>query len=95
MRADPRFRPIPLEAVTLLGEGRLVDAVKVVRQAEMLGLREAKQRVDAHIARDPMLRVQLETLQREGRRRFFFWFLIVDLVITAGLVYWFNYRGSV
>jgi len=95
MRADPRYKPIPLEAVTLLGEGRLVEAIKVVRQTEMLGLREAKQRVDAHIARDPMLRVQLETLQRETRRKFFFWFIVVDLVITAGLVYWFNYRGAV
>jgi hypothetical protein len=93
MRADPRYKPIPLEAVTLLGEGRLVEAVKVVRQTEMLGLREAKQRVDAHIARDPMLRVQLETLQREARRKFFFWFLVVDLGIVTGLVYWFNYRG--
>ena len=95
MRADPRYKPIPLEAVTLLGEGRFVEAVKVVRQTEMLGLREAKQRVDAHVARDPMLRVQLETLQREARRKFFFWFLIVDLGIVAGLVYWFNYRGPV
>jgi hypothetical protein len=95
MRAEPRYKAIPLEAVTLLGEGRLVEAIKVVRQTEMLGLREAKQRVDAHIARDPMLRVQLETLQREARRKFFFWFLVVDLGIVAGFIYWFYYRGAV
>jgi hypothetical protein len=94
MRAERRFRPLPLEAVTLLTEGRVVEAIKSVRQAEGLSLRDAKDRIDAHIAQDPMLRVQLETLQRDARRKFFFWFLIVDLAIAAGLIYWFYYRGA-
>jgi hypothetical protein len=92
MRAEPRFRPLPLEAVTLLGEGRVIEAIKVVRQAEGLGLREARQRVDAHIAQDPILRVQIETQQRASRRKFFFWFVVVDLAITVAVIYWFFYR---
>ena len=40
-----------------------------------------------------MLRVQIEAEQRARRRRFFFWFLLVDLVITVGIIYWFFYRG--
>jgi hypothetical protein len=94
MRAEPRFKPLPLEAATLLAEGRLIEAIKVVRKAEGLGLREAKERVDAHIAQDPILRVQIETQQRASRRKFFFWFLLVDIAITAGIIYWFFYRGS-
>jgi hypothetical protein len=94
MRAEPRFNPLPLEAVTLLGEGRLIEAIKVVRKAEGVGLREAKDRVEAHLAQDPILRVQIETQQRANRRKFFFWFLLVDLAITAGIIYWFFYRGS-
>jgi hypothetical protein len=94
MRAEPRFKPLPLEAAALLGEGRLIEAIKVVRSTEGLGLREAKNRVNAHIAQDPILGVQLETQQRARRRKFFFWFLLVDLAITAGLIYWFFYRGS-
>jgi hypothetical protein len=93
MRAEPRFRPLPLEAATLLGEGRLIEAIKVVRKAEGLGLRAAKERVDAHIAQDPILRVQIETQQRDARRKFFFWFVVVDLAITAAIIYWFFYRG--
>ncbi len=93
MRAEPRWKPLPLEAVALLGEGRLIDAIKAVRKTEGLGLREAKARVDAHLAQDPILRVQIETQQRAARRRFFFWFLIVDLITIAGIVYWFFYRG--
>jgi hypothetical protein len=84
---------LPLEAVALLGEARVIEAIKVVRKAEGLGLREAKARVDAHVAQDPILRVQIETQQRATRRRIFFWFVLVDLAITAGLIYWFFYRG--
>ena len=93
MRADPRWRPLPLEAATLLTEGRVIEAIKVTRQAERLGLKEAKDRVDAHIARDPMLRVQIETQQRATRRKFFLWFLLVDAVVVIAVVYWFFYRG--
>jgi hypothetical protein len=84
---------LPLEAATLLSEGRVIEAIKVVRKAEGLGLRDAKQRVDAHIAQDPILRVQIETQQRAARRKFFFWFVVVDFAITAAIIYWFFYRG--
>jgi hypothetical protein len=93
MRADPRFRPLSLEAVALLGEGKLSEAIKSVRKAEGLGLREARARIDAHLAQDPILRVQIESQQRAARRKFFFWFLVIDLVITAAIIYWFFYRG--
>ena len=95
MRAEPRHKPLPIEAVTLLGEGQLIEAIKVVRQTEMLGLRAAKKRVEAHLVGDPVLRVQLETVQKEARRKFFFWFFLVDLVIAAGAIYWFFFRGVI
>jgi hypothetical protein len=94
MRAEPRFKPLPLEAATLLSEGKVIEAIKVVRNAEALSLREAKRRIDAHLAQDPILQVQLETQRRAARRKFFFWFLLVDLGVTAGIIYWFFYRGS-
>ena len=94
MRAEPRFKALPLEAATLLSEGNVIEAIKVVRRIEGAGRREARARVDAHIAQDPILRVQLETQQQAKRRKFFFWFVVVDLVITAGIVYGFFYRGS-
>jgi len=94
MRAEPRFKALPLEAVTLLGEGRLIDAIKVVREAEGSSLRDAKARVQAHLAQEPILRVQIEAQQSAARRKFFFWFVIVDLAITAAIIYWFFYRGS-
>jgi hypothetical protein len=93
MRADPKFKPLPAEPATLLTEGRMIEAIKVLRNSSGIGLKEAKDWVDWHIAQDPMLRVQLETRQRETRRKFFLWFLLVDAVIAAGVIYYFL-RGT-
>jgi hypothetical protein len=93
MYADPKFKPLPLEAVTLLNEGRLIEAIKAVRQSEALDLKEAKGRVDGYLSREPLLRAQLELRQRAARRKFFLWFLLVDLLIAAGVIYWLFYRG--
>jgi hypothetical protein len=95
MYADPKFRPIPLEAVTLLNEGQTVQAIKVVRQAEGLGLKEAKGRVEAYIAHEPLLRAQLEHRQRAVRRKFFFWFVLADAIIIGGVVWWLSNRGMI
>jgi len=95
VRAEPRIKELPVEAVALLGEGRLTEAIKLLRQTEDLSRREARRRIDAHFARDPMLRVQIETQQRERRRNLFLWFVLVDLAIVAGFFYWFVYRGSI
>jgi hypothetical protein len=92
MYADPKFRPLPVEAVTLLQEGQVIAAIKVVRQAEDLGLKEAKGRVDGYLSREPLLRAQLELTQRAARRKFFFWFVVVAAVIAAA-AYWLDYQG--
>lgn len=93
MRAEPRFKPLPLEAVALLGEGKLADAIKAVKQTEGIHLREARARVATYVAQDPLLRVQIETQQGAKRRKIFFWFLLIDLVVTAGIIYWLFLRG--
>jgi len=93
MRAEPRFKPLPLEAATLLSEGRFVEAVEAVRHTEGVGRRAARRRVDAHLAQEPLLRVQIESQRRAARRRFFLWFVLVDLAITAGVICWFFYRS--
>ena len=93
MRAEPRHKELSLEAIALLGEGKLKEAIQSLRNAEGISRREARRRVDAHLVRDPMLRVQIETQERAARRRFFFWFFLVDLVVTAAIIYWFFFRG--
>jgi hypothetical protein len=91
MRADPRYKPLPPEPATLLTEGRVAEAVRALRQSHGLGAREARAWIDAHIANDPMLRVQLETQQRARRRRIFLWALLIDAVIAAAIIYYLFY----
>jgi hypothetical protein len=93
VRAEPygRFKPLPAEAQTLLGEGRIIDAVKSVRASHNLGLREAKEWIDAHIASEPLLRAQLEARQKTTRRKLFFAFLVLDAVVAAALIWYFFY----
>jgi hypothetical protein len=93
MKAEPygRFKDLPIEAQTLLSEGRIVDAVKSVRTSHRLSLKDAKDWVDRHIASEPLLRVQLETRQKSQRRKLFYIFLVADAFIAAGLIYYFFY----
>jgi hypothetical protein len=87
VRAERRRKPISLEAETLLTEGKLSEAVKVVREAEGLSAKEARRRVDAHIADDPMLGVQLETRRRDLRRRTIHVLLLAVVLILAAVIY--------
>jgi len=95
MKAEPRYAPLPPEIVTLLGEGDVDEAIKILRSAGAMSQKEARRRIEAHLDQDAILRVQLETHQRARRRKLFLWFLVVDIVITAGIIYWFFFRGSV
>jgi hypothetical protein len=95
MRAERHFKPLPLEAATLLQEGRVPEAIKAVREAEHIGGRAARKRIDAHLAQEPLLRAQLQAQRQAARRRFFFWFLLVDALIVAALIWWFFYRDAI
>jgi len=91
MRADPRFKPLPPEPATLLTEGRVIDAIKSLRESQDIGLKQAKAWIDWHIDQDPMLRAQLEAQQSATRRRFFLWFLVADVFISAAVIYYLFY----
>jgi hypothetical protein len=93
MRAEPygRFKPLPPGAQTLLGEGRILDAVKSVRASHNLGLREAKDWVDAYIASEPLLRARLEMQRKAARRKLFCAILVLDAVVAAALIWYFWY----
>ena len=94
MRAERRLRPLPPEPATLLTEGRVAEAVQSLRESHGIGAREAKKWIDAHIADDPMLRVQIESQKRPWGRRIFFWVLLIDAIIVASIIYYLLYvRG--
>jgi len=91
MRAERRLKPLPPEPATLLAEGRVAEAVRALRDSQGLGTREAKKWIDAHIADDPMLRVQLESQKRSWGRKVFFWVLAIDVIAVAAIIYYLLY----
>ena len=91
MRADPRFKPLPPEPATLLTEGKVHEAVEALRRSNGMRSREARKWVEWHIAADPMLAAQLEAQKRARRRKIFFWVILIDILIVAGIIYYLFY----
>jgi hypothetical protein len=80
------------EAIAALREGRLIDAIKITRATHRLGLKEAKDAVDAYVASQPALRLEIEARQKEGRGALGKW-LIVVIVVVAALIYFLGVKN--
>ena len=76
--------PLPDAAKLALRQGNKIEAIKLVREAHGLGLKEAKDVVEAHVAGDPMLRAQLESAVQRSRPGPWLW--VVVLLIVGGLI---------
>jgi hypothetical protein len=84
---------LPAAAIVALNRGQVIEAIKRVREAEPgLGLAEAKSRVDAYAARDPMVARQLEQRRKAARNRLVRWVIVIDAVLFAALAWYFFLR---
>jgi ribosomal protein L7/L12 len=83
-RASPGSEVIPLAAVAALQNGKMIDAVKIVRAAHGRGLKEAKDAVDHYIATEPLIRSRFEAARAESRRSVRLW--AIAIAMLAGLV---------
>ena len=82
------MKPLPPRAQSVLQtEGNLIEAIKIVREAEGIGLKEAKDRVEAWIATQPVLKSQLETRSREARGGFW----VLAIMVLVGCIAAFGY----
>jgi ribosomal protein L7/L12 len=82
---------LPTAAHLALQEGRLIDAIKIVREAKGIGLAEAKARIDAAVAADPALSERVAQQRKKQRTRWIVWVLIFDaVVIAAAIIWWFR-----
>jgi hypothetical protein len=85
---NPDERPLPAAAAAALALGRRVDAIKHVREAEGLGLMEAKLRVEAYVRCNPVLKAQLDEQQARMKWRLIQWVLVLDVIIILAVLWW-------
>ena len=86
----PRTRdgnPMPLAAVSALQNGKLIEAIRIVREAHGIGLKDAKDTVDRYLDAEPLIRSRFDAANAESRRSALLWALALALVI--GLITYF------
>jgi ribosomal protein L7/L12 len=81
---------LPAAAIVAINQGRMIEAIRIVRESVPgLGLKEARDLVEDYAGRDPMLKAQLEQRRAEARRKLIKTFLIIDLLLVAGILWYF------
>ena len=75
---------LPAEVIAALQAGRKVQAIKLLRQLEGLGLKEAKERVDAHMVKNPERYPQPES--GSGGRFMFIALILLAIALTARFI---------
>jgi len=82
--------PFPPAAEAALLKGNKIEAIKIVREQQVIGLREAKDMVDEYMAAHPGLRMQVESAQAAARGQLLPWLLAV--IAIGVLLYYFLVR---
>jgi len=81
-----RSSDLPKAAVQALRHGNLIEAIKVVRQERNVGLKEAKEAVEAYLALERALKKKMDKVLATAQQRFIRW-LIGLLLVAAVIVY--------
>ncbi|MGE0865226.1 MAG: ribosomal protein L7/L12 [Vicinamibacterales bacterium] len=77
---------IPLQAISALHQGSLIDAIKRTREATGLGLKDAKEAVEAYLAAHPTTDQQFRAAG--GGRNGPPLVMVAGLILIAAAVYW-------
>ena len=81
-------------AIAALWKGQMIEAIKVVRQEQNLGLKEAKDAVEAYLKTQPDLKKRMAMAQAEQKQGCVRW-LVVVVILLALAAYWFWTRGAI
>lgn len=85
-----RERPegqLPPEAVAALNAGRKIEAIKIVREQQGIGLKEAKELVEGYLAVHPEIGAQLEQSRALGKRNWLAWLVFLGLLALFAVQY--------
>ena len=78
-----RSDDFPAEAVTALWQGNKIEAIKILRRALHIDLKDAKDKVDQYVSNEPALQQKLATAQTESLRGLVRWLFIIGVVAIA------------
>lgn len=73
-------RELPGDAIAALEKGSKIDAIKVVREAQGIGLKDAKDVVEEFLAAHPDLQGRMAAAGLEGAKGSLRWLLLVAAV---------------
>jgi hypothetical protein len=77
MEQNPLKQPLPAAALAALHQGNKIEAIKLVREAQHTGLKEAKDIVDAYLQANPSTHAAFAAAGRSGRQAL--WWLAVAI----------------
>ncbi len=78
-----RSEALPSEAISALQRGNKIEAIKIVREASKLDLKDAKDRVDDYVKNDPVLQQKFASAQAETTSSLVRWLIIIAVAILA------------
>ncbi len=82
---------LPREALAALQRGSKIDAIKCVRIARGVGLKEAKEIVEQFLERSPDVKNRMASANVESAKGGFRWLLLIAAIAVAA---YFFYTGS-
>lgn len=80
-------KQIPSDAIAALEQGNKIEAIKIVRLANRLGLKESKDLVEEYLRTDPGLEQRFKTKQSENNHMGKFFILFIVFGIAAYLIF--------
>ena len=83
----PSAPSLPAAAIAALQQGNKIEAIKIVREDRNIGLKEAKDAVEAYVLGHPGLKASLDTAQAKGNRTALNW--VLALIALALLAFYF------
>lgn len=83
----PKTNSIPPNAVAALNAGRKVEAIRIVRESQGIGLKEAKDLVDSYVALHPELRRHIDQRRSRGARGVVMWALFLGILAWFAVQY--------
>lgn len=85
MAVDQRSGLLPVDVISAVQQGNKIEAIKRLRTARGLDLKDAKDQIDAYVRADPALMRKYQVQSANARR--VLWFIIFGMIAMA-LLYW-------